>query len=162
MVQASAEHTGGPLLPLLLLFAVRAAPKVAADAIRGSLDNIVGAGSGCHPQCGATALSVSGWAVDPQLDGGRTPVNVSLLVDGKVVAVGTADLPRPDLVKAGVAPDPNHGFVIALPGRVAQALGVPSQHHALEAHAGAAVLRNVQCGSVTCQVPDPTAANCVE
>eukprot|EP01047_Picozoa_sp_COSAG01_P135337 COSAG01_NODE_65580_length_273_cov_0.425287_1_plen_81_part_10 len=58
---------------------VQAAPKVAAGEIRGSRDDIVGAGSGCHPQCGATALSVSGWAVDPQLDGGRTPVNVSLL-----------------------------------------------------------------------------------
>ena len=165
MVHARAEHTAGPLLlppPLLLLLAVRAAPAVAADAIRGSLDNIVGAGFGCHPPCGTTAMSVSGWAVDPQLEGGRTPVNVSLLVDGKVVAVGTADLPRPDLVEAGVAPDPNHGFVIVLPGRVAQALGVPSQHHALEARVGSAVLRNVQCGSVTCQVPDPTAADCVE
>jgi hypothetical protein len=148
---------------LLLILAATLAPSMATDAIRGSLDNIVPrAGSRCQPECGSAALSVSGWAVDPQLDGGRSPVNVSVLLDGKVIAVGTADLPRPDLVKAGVAPDPKHGFVILLPGQAVQQLGTPNQRHALEARVGSTVLQNTKCNSITCQVPEPTAADCVE
>jgi hypothetical protein len=71
---------------------------------------------------------VSGWAVDPNLaGGGRPPVNVSITVDGVVAATGLADKPRPDLVPAHVAPDPNHGFSIPLPPDVAKVLLSPSK-----------------------------------
>jgi len=156
------------LVPLPLLLQVLLAQQGSADepsssAIRGSLDDIVGAGAECRPQCGATTLSVSGWAVDPQLEGGRTPVNVSLLVDGLVVATAVADRPRPDLVAAGVAPDPRHGFTVILPGLIAKQLATPKQRHTLEARVGlSAVLSNSKCGSVTCQVADPTASDCVD
>jgi len=63
----------------------------------------------------STSLRVNGWVVDQNNGGrGREPVVLSLYVDFSMVQVGIASEPRPDLVKAGVAPDPNHGFDITL------------------------------------------------
>jgi len=66
----------------------------------------------------------AGWAVTPAVDGGRRPVTVSVVVqvDGAppVTVTALADMPRPDLVPAGMAPDPNHGFRVAIPYRAPQ------------------------------------------
>lgn len=114
-----------------MLWLLLAAPLTAAAQLRGSLDGIDGALPHCAPRCEASSpgpVVVSGWAVDPTLaGGGRPPVNVSIVVDGTVVATGLADKPRPDLVPAHVAPDPNHGFSIPLPPDVAKMVLSPSQ-----------------------------------
>ena len=55
---------------------------------------------------------IAGWALDA-----RHPdavVTVQLFIDGRFSAAGIANTPRPDLVTAGVAPDPNHGFSFTL------------------------------------------------
>ena len=97
--------------------------------IRGSLDGVDGATPHCAPRCEASSpgpVTIGGWAVDPNLEGGgRPPVNVSITVDGTVVATALADRPRPDLVPAHVAPDPNHGFSILLPPDAAKLLLSP-------------------------------------
>ena len=127
--------------PLLLLLL---GADAARAALRGALDGVGGVGAphaSCAPACGAKSYTVAGWAVDPLLDGGRTPVNVSILIDGEVVVTGLADHPRPDLVKAGVAPDPKHGFTIALPASVAAKLAAtPHAPLKLSARVGGAVL----------------------
>ena len=153
------------MVPLLLSLSLALPSSV---PIRGSLDDIAVAGAAvaeCRPPCGAAAapMAVRGWAVDPSADGGRTPVNVSLVLDGKLVVTGTADRPRPDLVESGVAPDPDHGFSIVLPGPVARQLRTAGQRHVLEARVGAVSLHSTKCGGeVTCQNPDPSAADCVD
>jgi hypothetical protein len=127
-------------------------------SVRGSLDDITGA-PGCRPPCGAAELSVQGWAVDTALSGGRTPVNVSILIDGQVVATGVASKPRPDLVKAGVAPDPDHGFLIQLPPAAVERLGPAGARHSLHAHVGKTVLTSRKCDAgVHCGAP----AKCVD
>ncbi|EGD75792.1 hypothetical protein PTSG_07910 [Salpingoeca rosetta] len=66
---------------------------------------------------------VRGWAVDTSLPGlGREPVTVRVDVDLQPVAYVVASLARPDLVAAGVAPDPNHGFNLQLSGTIARSL----------------------------------------
>ena len=56
---------------------------------------------------------VAGWAVDPLNPGAR--VEVELYIDGRFVAHGTATLPRPDVVAAGRATDPDCGYRFPLP-----------------------------------------------
>ena len=56
---------------------------------------------------------VAGWAVDPRNPGAR--VEVELYVDGRFVAHGSAALPRPDVVAAGRATDPDCGYRFPLP-----------------------------------------------
>ena len=56
---------------------------------------------------------VAGWAVDPRNPGAR--VEVELYVDGRFVAHGSATLPRPDVVAAGRATDPDCGYRFPLP-----------------------------------------------
>lgn len=56
---------------------------------------------------------VAGWAVDASRPGAR--VEVELYVDGRFVAHGVATLPRPDVVAAGRATDPDCGYRFALP-----------------------------------------------
>jgi hypothetical protein len=56
---------------------------------------------------------VAGWAVDASRPGAR--VEVELYVDGRFVAHGLARLPRPDVVAAGRAADPDCGYRFALP-----------------------------------------------
>jgi len=81
------------------------------DGLRGNLDGIrPGPGGAGAPPC------VGGWAVDSTLPrGGWPPVNVTVVLDssqGPPLARVTASESRPDLVKAGVAPNPNHGFSV--------------------------------------------------
>lgn len=56
-----------------------------------------------------------GWAADRERPNERLPV--ALVVDGEIVAEGTADLPRPDLADLDLG-DGAHGFLIALPERL--------------------------------------------
>ncbi len=56
---------------------------------------------------------VAGWAVDASRPGAR--VEVELYVDGRFVAHGAATLPRPDVVAAGRAADPDCGYRFPLP-----------------------------------------------
>ena len=56
---------------------------------------------------------VAGWAVDASRPGAR--VEVELYVDGRFVAHGPATLPRPDVVAAGRATDPDCGYRFPLP-----------------------------------------------
>jgi hypothetical protein len=61
----------------------------------------------------ANARTVAGWAVyhaDTQAS-----VEVQLYIDGKFVADGTADAPRPDVRLAGRAEDDKHGFIFETP-----------------------------------------------
>jgi hypothetical protein len=67
-----------------------------------------------HPYFGgsldyADGQSVRGWVVDrAQPD---SPVEVQLYLDGRFLADGLADKPRPDVSERGLAPDERHGFV---------------------------------------------------
>lgn len=56
---------------------------------------------------------VAGWAVDPVNP--RARVEVELYVDGRFVAHAVASLPRPDVVAAGRASDPDCGYRFELP-----------------------------------------------
>ena len=60
----------------------------------------------------ADSQSVRGWVVD-RADTGAA-VEVQLYVDGRFVADGVADQPRPDVSEKGYAPDERHGFVFHL------------------------------------------------
>lgn len=66
-------------------------------------------------------LRLLGWVVDPNVaGGGLAPVNISLEIDLALDGERyVANVPRPDLVKAGVAPNPDHGFDLTLTGAVA-------------------------------------------
>ena len=71
--------------------------------------------------------TLSGWAVDPALSfPGPVSSNVTVTVDGVLVLQAIANLPRPDLVPK-IAPQPQHGFRIALPSVVASNL-LSSKH----------------------------------
>jgi hypothetical protein len=59
----------------------------------------------------ADGESVRGWVVDRARP--ESAVEVQLYVDGKFVADGFADQPRPDVSAKGYAPDDRHGFVFA-------------------------------------------------
>ena len=56
---------------------------------------------------------VAGWAVDQRNPGAR--VEVELYVDGRFVAHSSAALPRPDVVAAGRATNPDCGYRFPLP-----------------------------------------------
>jgi hypothetical protein len=87
-------------LTLDLLFVATLAVYSYADAFHplfsGSLDR-------------ADATSVRGWVVDRAQP--ESAVEVQLYVDGRFVADGFADQPRPDVSAKGYAPDDRHGFV---------------------------------------------------
>jgi hypothetical protein len=51
---------------------------------------------------------VAGWAHDPLAPG--EPIEVQLFIDGNFAAAKRADERRDDLVRAGAAKHPNHGF----------------------------------------------------
>lgn len=57
--------------------------------------------------------AVAGWVVNRSDPSER--VQVQLYLDGRLVAVGTADLPRPDVVAAGYARDERCGYRFNLP-----------------------------------------------
>jgi hypothetical protein len=80
-------------------------------------------------------ITLRGWVVDPLLPkNGSMPVTVVISVDGRPVLSQLANEPRPDLVTAGVAPDPEHGFVACLPKSATTALMGPGKH-VLDVHA---------------------------
>ncbi|MBA3241128.1 MAG: hypothetical protein H0T60_07855 [Acidobacteria bacterium] len=60
----------------------------------------------------AEARGVRGWVVDRSRPG--EAVEVQLYLDGKFVAGGFANQPRPDVQAQGFAPDERHGFVFEL------------------------------------------------
>lgn len=60
----------------------------------------------------ADGRSVRGWVVDRARP--SSEVEVHLYVNGRFVAAGRADYPRPDVSKKGFAPDERHGFVFNL------------------------------------------------
>ena len=98
-----------------------------STAIRGSFDGFVTGPpkrGHCNP-CSPPA-TLTGWAVDPSLPGGGVPaVTVAFTIDSAPVSpplTVVANQPRPDLVKAGLAPNPNHGFVLVLPAAVARSV----------------------------------------
>ncbi len=68
----------------------------------------------------ANQSKIMGWAYDARY-GGTVPVNIYIGKPGFAPNADTwkgsvvATAPRPDLVPAGVAPDPNHGFVFDTP-----------------------------------------------
>jgi hypothetical protein len=68
--------------------------------VRGSLDV-------------ADARAVGGWAVDESAPDAQ--VEVELFIDGHFVARRRADQTRPDVLAAGRAASPNHGFVFETP-----------------------------------------------
>ena len=70
-----------------------------------------------------------GWCVDGALPGrGLRPVSVEVSVDALPVAAALADVARADLVPAGVAPNPEHGFTVVLPAKAAAALRGAGRH----------------------------------
>jgi hypothetical protein len=79
------------------------------DGMRGSLDGFFA------PNNKSTTRScLLGWAVDPTLPGGGVPaVNMSIFIDNALDPLATvlASVSREDLVKAKVAPNPEHGLV---------------------------------------------------
>ena len=83
---------------------------------------------------------VAGWAVDASRPGAR--VEVELYVDGRFVAHGWAELPRPDVSAAGRAADPDCGYSFPLPALA------PGAHearvYALHAPAGGAERRTLK------------------
>jgi hypothetical protein len=97
-----------------------------------------------------TAAVVHGWVVDPGLPGnGTPPVDIRVVVDGARVLDTVANISRPDLPKAGVAPNADHGFSAVLSADVVKSL----QHgiHRIEVYAsGSAAL----CGKYAWQLPD--------
>ena len=72
---------------------------------------------------------VHGWAVDRALaKGGVAPVTVIASVDASDVAATLASESRPDLVRAGVAPNAEHGFSLTLPAEAREALLGKGRH----------------------------------
>ena len=95
---------------------------------------------------GGASASCTGWAVDTLLPGGGVgPVTILLSVDAAPVASVLATVDRPDLPKAGVAPNAAHGFSVALPAAAARALQGPGRH----------VLTAKAIGSPSCSFPRP-------
>ena len=98
-----------------------------STAIRGSFDGFV-TGPPSHGHCNPCSppSTLTGWAVDPLLPGGGVPaVTVAFTIDGAPASpplTVVANQPRPDLVRAGLAPNPDHGFVLVLPAAVARSV----------------------------------------
>ena len=61
----------------------------------------------------ADQTQITGWAYD--LNAGTNPIDVHIYIDGNLIDSATANQSRPDLVSAGVCPDPNHGFSFSTP-----------------------------------------------
>lgn len=61
----------------------------------------------------ADARSVGGWVVDESAPDAQ--VEVELYIDGHFVARRRADAPRPDVLAAGRAASPHHGYVFETP-----------------------------------------------
>jgi hypothetical protein len=85
---------------------------------------------GLKAGAGEKEFHITGWVVDPNLAGGGIPpVNITLEVDlswDGVVYV--ASVSRPDLVKAKVAPNADHGIDLTLTGDIATRLAAKGKH----------------------------------
>jgi len=55
-----------------------------------------------------------GWAYDQ--DAGTLPIDVHIYIDGRLYAAITANESRPDLVTAGITPNPEHGYSFTITG----------------------------------------------
>jgi len=55
-----------------------------------------------------------GWAYDQ--DAGQLPIDVHIYIDGRFYEAITANESRPDLVNAGVTPNPEHGYSFTITG----------------------------------------------
>ena len=72
------------------------------------------------------AVEVHGWAwSDAAAMAGLQPLAVSVTVDGELAVTAVANISRPDLVSARVAPSPNHGFVADLPSELCTKVSHP-------------------------------------
>lgn len=76
----------------------------------------------------ADQTRVSGWAHDPQLP--DQPLEVQLFIDDQFIATQTASQRRDDLVRAGAAKLPNHGFRFDM-----TAVGLAGGRHAAQVYA---------------------------
>jgi hypothetical protein len=98
-----------------------------------------------------TNISVYGWVVDPLLaNNGTPPVKVRVSIDGTPVLDTVADVPRGDLVDAGVAPNPQHGLGVTLPAAAFATLQHGTHHVSLMASNAAP-----QCGDFSWALPGP-------
>lgn len=79
----------------------------------------------------ADARTVEGWAVDEAEPDGQ--VEVQLFIDGRFVAQRRAELPRPDVLAAGRAPRPEHGFRFDTPPLAAREAEYEARVYALHA-----------------------------
>jgi hypothetical protein len=75
-----------------------------------------------------TNVTLNGWCVDTLAAKGVAPVTIVISVDGAAVMSLLANEPRPDLVTAGVAPSPLHGFTASLPVTAAATLMSVGKH----------------------------------
>lgn len=105
--------TNGAILELNYILG-RQAPRTPVGALAGRMDSLT---------LTDASGSVKGWAVDSALPGGGlAPIAVAVRVDFSMVAVCLADVTRPDLVDAKVAPNPQHGYICALPAAAVETL----------------------------------------
>lgn len=89
----------------------RYTPRV--SVLRSSLDGVAYSAA-------AGTVTAIGWVVNPTLaGGGLPPVSIRVVAQigdaAPVIVTALADKPRPDLVKAKVAPNPDHGFSVSIP-----------------------------------------------
>merc|ERR1711871_341230 len=121
--------TNGALIPLNYGLG-RMAPNagdagpggVVVGALNGNLDSVERISE-------SDEVAISGWAVDTLSDGeGLSPVTIVVSVDYKPCAAVLAAEDRPDSPKAGVAPDPYHGFSLTLPAAASKDLLSSGEH----------------------------------
>lgn len=82
----------------------------------------------------ADSARVNGWVYDTAL--AAEPLQVQLFVDGIFVAGMRADQLRTDLVDAGAAPYPDHGFSFSLSGQTLEAGWHSAQVYAVKSAVG--------------------------
>ena len=61
----------------------------------------------------ANSTEIAGWAFD--MSAPETTLNIQLYINGRFVAQAEANATRPDIVAAGLASNPEHGFVFRTP-----------------------------------------------
>ncbi|MBI3292282.1 MAG: hypothetical protein HYZ73_05680 [Elusimicrobia bacterium] len=96
----------------------------------------------------ATPQSISGWTVDP--DNRSASLQVEVLVDGVVKTTVPANQPRGDLVAAGIAPNPEHGYSVSTAGLNLAASTYTVTAQAIDGQTGE---RQLLTGSKTLVVP---------
>ncbi len=134
-------------IALALLFSVPTGIVSAAETLdqnstpigtHDAFEGLVGPG-----QCAA-----AGWAVDP--DDRYADLSIRILADGALVAEGTANLFRQDLLDAGVSPDGISAFHINLWGVVSPNIAHAITAQALDAQTSVWVNLNLTPKELTC------------